>query len=599
MMSRLWNALTRKKRNEADAESQLARVLNLFDLTALGVGSTLGLGVYVLAGSVAYEQAGPAVTISFLIAAIASAFAGLCYAEFAARVPKAGSAYVYSYVSVGEFVAFTIGWNLILEYVIGTSSVARGLSGYIDSLLDKRMGNFWREMFPIDVDFLAEYPDFFSFVIVLILAVILAIGVKESSMLNNIFTCVNLVTVSIVLIAGGIKSNPANWAIAKEDIPEGVRGGEGGFMPYGIAGIMAGAAKCFYGFVGFDCVATTGEEAKNPKRNIPLAIVISLIIIFFAYFGISTVLTMMWPYYDQNPEAPFPYVFDQIGWIEIKWIVSIGAIFALCTSLLGAMFPLPRVLYAMGSDGIIFKFMKRVHPKSKTPLLATLLSGLLAASMALIFNLHQLIDMMSIGTLLAYTIVAICVLVLHYDAPNTISGQSDITSSNVTTIIRQITNFKFTKQPNNLSSAIVKVGVVAFCLLSIGLCSILKFSLDYVTFSLLIIVIAAMILTILVMSRQPKDESVELSFKVPFVPVLPCLSILINLYLMFQLDQNTWIRFAVWLLIGYCIYFTYGIRKSTEGKLARESIEFTKPPLSTESSKISTITDRYRAINDE
>jgi solute carrier family 7 (cationic amino acid transporter), member 3 len=240
-------------------------------------------------------------------------------------------------VSVGEFVAFTIGWNLILEYVIGTSSVARGLSGYIDSLIDDRMGKFWRNLFPIDIDFLAEYPDFFSFVIVLVLASVLAFGVKESSFLNNIFTVVNLITVAIVLVAGTIKADPSNWAIAKEDIPEGVRGGEGGFMPYGVAGVMAGAAKCFYGFVGFDCVATTGEEAKNPKRNIPLAIVISLIIIFFAYFGISTVLTMMWPYYAQNPIAPFPHVFQELGMIEIKWIVTVGAIFALCTSLLGAM----------------------------------------------------------------------------------------------------------------------------------------------------------------------------------------------------------------------------------------------------------------------
>jgi solute carrier family 7 (cationic amino acid transporter), member 3 len=146
-----------------------------------------------------------------------------------------------------------------LEYVIGTSSVARGLSGYIDALIDNRMGKFWRELMPIDVSFLAEYPDFFSFIIVMVLAVLLAVGVKESTFLNNIFTGVNLVTVMIVLIAGSLNADPKNWAIAKEDIPEGVRGGEGGFMPYGIAGVMAGAAKCFYGFVGFDCVATTGK----------------------------------------------------------------------------------------------------------------------------------------------------------------------------------------------------------------------------------------------------------------------------------------------------------------------------------------------------
>jgi solute carrier family 7 (cationic amino acid transporter), member 3 len=475
---------------------------------------------------------------------------GLCYAEFAARVPKAGSAYVYSYVSVGEFVAFTIGWNLILEYVIGASSVARGLSGYIDSLTGNSMGNFWRSLFTMDVDFLADYPDFFSFGVVLVLACVLSVGVRESSLLNNVFTGVNLLTVGIVLVAGSIKADPSNWNIAKEDIPEGIRGGEGGFMPYGIAGIMAGAAKCFYGFVGFDCVATTGEEAINPKRNIPLAIVTSLIIIFLAYFGISTVLTMMWPYYLQNPEAPFPHVFQEVGWIEIKWIVSIGAIFALTTSLLGAMFPLPRVLYAMGNDGIIFKTFKRVHPRTQTPLFATLSSGMLAAIMALIFNLDQLIDMMSIGTLMAYTIVAICVLVLHYNAPNYIEGANETFS--LTTIIRQLTNFKFTKEPTTLSSNITKISVVTFSILVLGFCGTLEFGFNAVTITLMSIIGAAMILNVWIIARQPKDNSVELTFKVPLVPVLPCLSIFINLYLMFQLDLNTWIRFLVWLALGKC-----------------------------------------------
>lgn len=205
------------------------------------------------------------------------------------------------------------------------------------------MRALWQSIFTIDVSFLAEYPDFFSFGVIIVLSIVLSVGVKESSRLNNVFTSVNLLTVGILLVAGGMNANPKNWSIPKESLPEGV-GGEGGFMPYGFAGIMAGAAKCFYGFVGFDCVATTGEEAINPKRNIPLAIVISLIIIFLAYFGISATLTMMVPYYLQDPEAPFPHAFNEIGWHEIKWIVSIGAIFALCTSLLGAMFPLPRVL---------------------------------------------------------------------------------------------------------------------------------------------------------------------------------------------------------------------------------------------------------------
>lgn len=212
MMSRLWKTLSRKRIEEENREvkgnEQLARVLGLFDLTALGVGATLGLGVYVLAGSVAKDTAGPAVCISFLIAAIASAFAGMCYAEFASRVPKAGSAYVYSYVTVGEFIAFVIGWNLILEYVIGTASAARGLSNYIDVLIGNVMGNTLRSLMPINVSFLSEYPDFFAFGMVMLLVILLCIGVRESSILNNTFTVVNVITIAIVIIAGSIKGKP-------------------------------------------------------------------------------------------------------------------------------------------------------------------------------------------------------------------------------------------------------------------------------------------------------------------------------------------------------------------------------------------------------
>jgi cationic amino acid transporter 3 len=280
-----------------------------------------------------------------------------------------------------------------------------------------------------------------------------------------------------------------------------------------------------------------------------LAIVISLVIIFFAYFGISTVLTMMLPYYEQDPVAPFPSAFDKIGWTTIKWIVSIGAIFALCTSLLGAMFPLPRVLYAMGNDGIIYKVMKRVHPRTKTPLVATILSGFLAAIMATIFNLHQLIDMMSIGTLLAYTIVAVCVLILHYEIPPNHIVDND-PKFTMNAAITQLVNIKFSKDPNTVTSSLVKICVCVFSVLSIVLCGLLKYDITFLTIVLMSVVGAGILLTLLVISRQPKDTITELTFKVPLVPTLPCLSILINLYLMFQLDGPTWIRFAVWVVIG-------------------------------------------------
>ncbi|XP_050092211.1 cationic amino acid transporter 3-like [Anopheles aquasalis] len=569
-IGRFWNALTRRKQKEIDGSSSpLARVLTLFDLSALGVGGTLGLGVYVLAGSVARDQAGPAVIISFLVAAFASAIAGLCYAEFAGRFPKAGSAYVYCYVSIGEFTAFTIGWNLVLEYVIGTSSVARGMSGYIDLLVDKKISSTLRDAMPIHVDFLSDYPDLFSFMLVMILAGLLAYGVKESTLMNNVFTIINLTVIVVMMVAAGSKCDPANWAIKPEDIPAGVNGGAGGFIPFGFAGIMAGAAKCFYGFVGFDCVATTGEEAKNPTRNIPLAIVISLILIFISYFGVSAVLTMALPYYLQDADAPFPHLFDLYAWTAIKWFSSLGAILSLSTSLLGSLFPLPRVLYSMASDGVIYKKLQTVHPKTQTPAFATMLSGLFAACMAAFFSLQQLIDMMSIGTLLAYTIVSVSVLVLRYQTQELMSS-TDI-SVTVPEVLRQFVNGSRTKDPTYASSAVVKFCVCVFALFVCGICIILVPGEDFVNgdypgvLAGLAIMVVLMVASFVVISLQPTD-SAKLTFKVPLVPLLPLISVFSNVYLMFQLDSGTWIRFGIWITVGYFIYFTYGIRHSIEGE---------------------------------
>lgn len=589
MLGKVLSALARKKTitDESVEKSELARCLTVVDLTLLGVGSTLGLGVYVLAGAVAKTEAGPAVTISFLVAAVASAFAGICYAEFASRVPRAGSAYIYSYVCVGEFVAFVIGWNLILEYVIGTASVARGLSSYIDALIDNVMEKKMREIMPMTIDFLSPYPDFFSFLVIMLLAGLLSIGVKESTILNNIFTCVNLLTVVTVIIAGAIKSDVKNWTIPKSEVPEGA--GDGGFMPFGIAGVMAGAAKCFYGFVGFDCVATTGEEAKNPQKSIPIAIVISLIIIFLSYFGISTVLTMMLPYFEQDEKAPLPHVFTKVGWTAIMWIVTVGAVFALCTSLLGAMFPLPRILYAMANDGLLFKFLAKINPRTKTPILATLISGFLAGIMALIFDLNQLIDMMSIGTLLAYTIVAICVLVLRYEDPQPTSydysthdqnlkfGHTGIVN-NVFHTLKQLFNLSMIKYPSIMSSSITKWGIVLFSIFACGFCAIIIFAgsaladLEPWALSLIIILAVIMLIILLIIGRQP-NTTIKLTFKVPLVPIVPALSIIINVYLMLVLDKYTWIRFGVWLFIGFLIYILYSLRNSQEAKLIKAKKE--------------------------
>lgn len=553
-----------KKIDYDDDTTQLSRCLGLFDLTSLGVGSTLGLGVYVLAGAVAKTVAGPAVAISFLVAAISSVFAGLCYAEFASRVPKAGSGYNYSYVSVGEFIAFTIGWNLILEYAIGTASVAKGMAVYIDTLFNNTMAKTLTAATPINVSFLADYPDFFAFGLVLLVTILLGIGVNESAKMNNVFTALNVLTVTVVVVAGAVKSNPANWNIKLADIPPEYvsQAGEGGFMPWGVAGVMAGAAKCFFGFVGFDCVATTGEEAKNPKRDIPLSIVLSLIIIFLSYFSIATVLTMMLPYYMQDAEAPFPYVFEQVNLPVIKWVVTVGAIFALCTSLLGTMFPLPRVLYAMACDGVLFRPLAAIHPKTKTPLLATAISGFLSAIMAAMFNLKQLIDMVSIGTLLAYTIVATSVLILRYEEEDVSVGTEKISARGrgVLAVLGQGCNLLGLKNPTQLSSTIAKITIAVLFVVALATCVVLSVDGGAVAGAILG---AILVVLLVVLYRQPTNDVSHLSFKVPLVPLVPYLSVCMNVYLMVQLDYQTWVRFFIWLVIGYLIYFLYGIRNSS------------------------------------
>ena len=500
-------------------DHSLKRTLGPFQLTALGVGAVIGAGIFVLSGLGAH-YAGPGLMLSFVLSGTGCAFAALCYAEFAAMIPLAGSAYTYAYATLGELFAWIIGWDLTLEYAMGASTVSSGWSNHFIELLDifhikmplwlaydhwtglraaenivarqmaqasdaslvpgtqaflNRVTDIVMAQSPQLVESahkLLDAPKIFgvevgwnlpAFIIALVITAILAIGIKESARFNSTIVVIKVAVVLFVIGLGFRYVSASNWG-----------GDWKTFAPMGFSGIGAGAAYIFFAYIGFDAVSTTAQEAKNPQRDLPIGIIASLLLCTALYIAVAAVLTGMVPWREVNIEAPIARAFLDRGLVGASHIITLGALAGLTSVMLVMLLGQTRVLYSMANDGLLpKKFFADIHPKWRTPWKNTILVGLLAAVVGSLVPIDDIGKMVNIGTLLAFVIVCIAVILLRRTDPD-----------------------------------------------------------------------------------QPRP------FRTPWVPLVPILGVVFNGYMMYRLGWINWARLIIWLAIGLVVYFTYGQKHS-------------------------------------
>ncbi len=417
------NLLRRKSvtdlQTEALTDHSLKRALGALNLTMLGIGAIIGTGIFVLTGTVAAQNAGPAVVLSFVLAGVASIFAALCYSEFASLVPMAGSAYTYGYATLGELFAWIIGWDLVLEYALGAVTVAIGWSGYVVSFL-KDIGitvpctlSAARGL-PVQCADGTTATAIFNLPAVIIIAIVttlLVIGIKESANVNNVIVFVKVAVVLLFIVGAAHAVNPANW---HPFMPPntGTRG------EFGWTGVMTGAGIVFFAYIGFDAVSTAAQEAKNPQKDMPVGIIGSLLICTVLYILVSGIATGVMSYKDLNVPDPIAIAADRAGLGWMSSLIKFGAIMGLSSVILVMLLGQSRVFYSMARDGLLPPYVNKVHPRFQTPYITSIVTGIGVAIVSALLTVREAGSLVSIGTLLAFVIVSIGVLLLRIREPN-------------------------------------------------------------------------------------------------------------------------------------------------------------------------------------
>ncbi|MGN7450409.1 amino acid permease [Bacillus safensis] len=404
------NSLFRKKSISeliaaTQGEKALKKELGSFDLTMLGIGAIIGTGIFVLTGTGAVT-AGPGLVLSFVIAGLACLFAALSYAEFASTVPVSGSVYTFTYASMGEFLAFIIGWDLILEYMLAASAVSAGWSGYFVSFLNGIGVHIPVELTaaPGGLKGHVTYFNLPAFIILMVITFLLYFGIKESKRVNNIMVIMKIAVILLFILVAVKYVKPENWTP---------------FVPFGTSGVLSAAALVFFAFIGFDAVASAAEETKNPSRNLPRGIITSLLICTLLYVVVSAIMTGIVPFMNfEGVSHPVSLVLQVAGQNWVAGIVDVGAILGMTTVMLVMLYDQTRVMFAMSRDGLVPKVLSKVHPKHKTPYINTLFFGTLSALMGGFIPLDELASLVNIGTLSAFILISVAVIVMRKTQPD-------------------------------------------------------------------------------------------------------------------------------------------------------------------------------------